>query len=48
MNFARLAFASDLKIAAIAGSCNALLLSANARDFEKVSQLRVENWLASA
>lgn len=36
----------DLKIAAIALTHNALLLSANLRDFRKVPGLRVENWLA--
>jgi tRNA(fMet)-specific endonuclease VapC len=35
----------DLKIAAIALTENALLLSANLRDFQKVPGLRVENWL---
>jgi len=35
----------DLKIAAIALVNNALLLSANRRDFERVPKLRVENWL---
>jgi tRNA(fMet)-specific endonuclease VapC len=35
----------DLKIAAIAMTENALLLSANLRDFQKVPGLRVENWL---
>jgi tRNA(fMet)-specific endonuclease VapC len=35
----------DLKIAAIAMAENALLLSANLRDFQKVPGLRVENWL---
>ena len=35
----------DLKIAAIALVNQALLLSANHRDFEKVPELRVENWL---
>jgi tRNA(fMet)-specific endonuclease VapC len=35
----------DLKIAAIALTHNALLLSANQRDFQKVPGLRVENWL---
>jgi len=35
----------DLKIAAIALAQNALLLSANLRDFEHVPGLRVENWL---
>jgi tRNA(fMet)-specific endonuclease VapC len=35
----------DLKIAASALAENALLLSANLRDFQKVPGLRVENWL---
>jgi tRNA(fMet)-specific endonuclease VapC len=35
----------DLKIAAIALVNQALLLSANRSDFEKVPGLRVENWL---
>ena len=35
----------DLKIAATALVQNALLLSANRRDFERVPGLRVENWL---
>jgi tRNA(fMet)-specific endonuclease VapC len=35
----------DLKIAAIAVTYAALLLSANLRDFLQVSGLRVENWL---
>jgi tRNA(fMet)-specific endonuclease VapC len=35
----------DLKIAAIAFINQALLLSANCRDFEQVPGLRVENWL---
>ncbi len=35
----------DLKIAATALVNNALLLSANLRDFERVPGLRVENWL---
>jgi tRNA(fMet)-specific endonuclease VapC len=35
----------DLKIAAIALTQNAVLLSANRRDFERVPGLRVENWL---
>ena len=35
----------DLKIAAIAMAEDALLLSANQRDFQKVPGLRVENWL---
>ena len=34
----------DLKIAAIALTRNALLLSANRRDFDAVPGLRVENW----
>jgi tRNA(fMet)-specific endonuclease VapC len=37
--------AMDLKIAATALVHNALLLSANRRDFERVPGLRVENWL---
>jgi tRNA(fMet)-specific endonuclease VapC len=35
----------DLKIASIALEADALLLSANLRDFEQVPGLRVENWL---
>jgi tRNA(fMet)-specific endonuclease VapC len=35
----------DLKIAAIALESNALLLSANLVDFDRVPGLRVENWL---
>jgi tRNA(fMet)-specific endonuclease VapC len=35
----------DLKIASIALTSGALLLSANLRDFEQVPGLRVENWL---
>jgi tRNA(fMet)-specific endonuclease VapC len=35
----------DLKIAAIALTHHALLLSANLRDFRQVPGLRVENWL---
>ncbi|MEX2139008.1 MAG: type II toxin-antitoxin system VapC family toxin [Pirellulales bacterium] len=35
----------DLKIAAIALANDALLLSANLRDFNKVPLLRVEDWL---
>jgi len=35
----------DLKIAAIAVANDALLLSANLRDFRQVPGLRVENWL---
>lgn len=35
----------DLKIAAIVLTHDALLLSANRRDFEQVPGLRVENWL---
>ena len=38
--------ASDLKIAAIALVNNALVLTANLRDFGQVAGLRVENWLA--
>lgn len=37
----------DLKIASIALTHSALLLSANERDFRKVPRLRVENWLRS-
>jgi tRNA(fMet)-specific endonuclease VapC len=36
---------SDLKIASIALVNDALLLTANTRDFEKVPSLRFENWL---
>jgi tRNA(fMet)-specific endonuclease VapC len=36
----------DLKIAAIAISINALLLSRNLKDFHKISGLRVEDWAA--
>jgi len=35
----------DLKIAAIDIACDALLLTANRRDFEQVPALRFENWL---
>jgi tRNA(fMet)-specific endonuclease VapC len=35
----------DLKIASIALAADALLLSANLRDFERVPGLRVGNWL---
>lgn len=35
----------DLKIASITLVHDALLLSANLRDFEKVPELRAENWL---
>jgi tRNA(fMet)-specific endonuclease VapC len=35
----------DLKVAAIALSRDALLLSANLRDFRRVPDLRVEDWL---
>jgi tRNA(fMet)-specific endonuclease VapC len=35
----------DLKIASIAIANDALLLSANLRDFEKVPGLRVEDWI---
>ena len=37
----------DLKIAAIAKSHNALLLSNNLKDFKRVPGLRVESWIAS-
>lgn len=37
--------AQDLKIAAIAVVNDALLLSANLRDFRQVPELRVEDWL---
>lgn len=37
---------SDLKIASIALVQDALLLTANVRDFEKVPGLRFENWLS--
>jgi len=39
---------SDLKIASIALTHGATLLSANARDFSQVPGLRVEDWLSSA
>lgn len=35
----------DLKIASIALVNDALLLTANIRDFERVPRLRIENWL---
>jgi tRNA(fMet)-specific endonuclease VapC len=35
----------DLKIASIARVHGALLLSANLRDFQRVPELRVANWL---
>ena len=35
----------DLKIACIALVHNALVLTANLRDFQRVPELRVENWL---
>lgn len=35
----------DLKIASIAVSQNALLLTANTRDFEIIPNLRIESWL---
>jgi tRNA(fMet)-specific endonuclease VapC len=37
----------DLRIASIAVSLDALLLSANLRDFQLVPGLRVEDWLHS-
>jgi tRNA(fMet)-specific endonuclease VapC len=37
----------DLRIASITLAHNALLLSRNLRDFEKVPQLRVEDWAKS-
>ena len=43
---AKIRFATrDLKIAAISITNNALLLTANRRDFEKVPGLRFEDWL---
>ena len=36
----------DLKIASIALASDAMLLSRNLRDFEKVPELRVEDWLS--
>jgi tRNA(fMet)-specific endonuclease VapC len=39
--------ALDLKIASIALEHGATLLSANARDFDQVPGLRVEDWLHS-
>jgi tRNA(fMet)-specific endonuclease VapC len=36
---------SDLKIAAVTLTCNALLLTANRQDFEKIPGLRFANWL---
>jgi len=38
----------DLKIASIARTQNALLLSANLSDFEQVPGLRVENWFSKS
>ena len=38
----------DLKIAAIALAQNALLLTANRRDFEQVPGLRFDNWMDKA
>ena len=35
----------DLKIAAVALVNDALLLTANLRDFERIPRLRIENWL---
>ncbi len=37
--------ATDRKVAAIAAAHDALLLTANKRDFEQVPGLRFENWL---
>lgn len=37
---------ADLRIAAIALSRNQLLLSRNLRDFQRVPELRVDDWLA--
>ena len=46
LNAAKIRIATrDLKIAAISLVNNALLLTANRRDFEKVPGLRFENWL---
>jgi tRNA(fMet)-specific endonuclease VapC len=36
----------DLKIASIALESNAILLSANLRDFERVPGLRIEDWIS--
>jgi tRNA(fMet)-specific endonuclease VapC len=38
----------DLKIACIAKTSDALLLSANLRDFQQVPDLRIEDWLYGA
>ena len=38
---------SDLKIASIALVENAVLLTANVRDFERVPGLQFENWIES-
>ena len=38
---------ADLKIASIAISQNALLLSRNLKDFRKISDLRVEDWTSA-
>ena len=35
----------DLKIASIALAANATLLSRNLRDFQRIPNLSVENWL---
>jgi predicted nucleic acid-binding protein len=35
----------DLKIAAVSIASEAMLLTRNTVDFEKISGLRVENWL---
>ncbi|MCR9293269.1 MAG: type II toxin-antitoxin system VapC family toxin [bacterium] len=36
----------DLKIASIAVANNALLLTANTRDFEMVPNLRIDDWMS--
>ena len=36
----------DLRIAAIARANNATLLSRNLKDFERVPELKVEDWLS--
>ena len=39
---------SDRRIAAVALAHDALLLTANRRDFEKIPGLKFENWMANA